>query len=117
MVELFMGAIIELPAEMITAMRQAPMWPGFEAVAHTLLYDGALMQGTQTGKSLPARRWESVTAPALVLDGGASPPWIHAGADALSQLLPSAQRQTLAGQTHAVASDVLAPALRDFLSD
>ena len=112
-----MSAIIELPGEMIAGMRQSPMWPGFEAVAHTLIYDGAVMQGTQTGRPLPAGRWTSVSAPTLVLHGGESQPWVHAGADALALVLPNAQRQTLAGQTHAVAPEVVAPAIREFFSD
>lgn len=114
MVELFMSAIIEMPGEMIAGMRQSPMWPGFEAVAPTLIYDAAFMQGTQTGKPLAAHRWASVSAPSLVLDGGDSQPWIHAGADAIAQQLPNAQRQTLPGQTHTVAPHVLAPAISRF---
>lgn len=117
MVELFMSAIIEMPGEMIADMRQSPMWPGFEAVAHTLIYDAAFMQGTQTGKPLPAERWTSVNAPALVLDGGDSQPWVHAGADAIAQQLPNAQRQTLPDQTHTVDPDVLGPVVGRFFGD
>ena len=40
MVELFMTTVIGAPGGMVAGMRQSPMWPGFEAVAHTLLYDG-----------------------------------------------------------------------------
>lgn len=117
MVELFMGTVIGLPAEMVAGMRQAPMWPGFEAVAHTLLYDAALMEGTQSGNPLTPGRWAAVSAPTLVLDGGASDRWVHAGADNLAEVLANAQRQSLPGQTHAVAPDVLAPAVREFLAD
>jgi hypothetical protein len=34
--------------------------------------------------------------------------------DALARILPHAERHTLAGQTHDVAADALAPALEDF---
>jgi pimeloyl-ACP methyl ester carboxylesterase len=116
MVELFMATVIGLPDEMVAGMRQSPMWPGFEAVAHTLIYDGVVMEGTQTGKPLPAGRWASVSAPTLVLDGGASDAWMHAAADALADALPNARRHTLEGQTHAVEPAVLAPMVREFLS-
>ncbi|HEY2789001.1 MAG TPA: hypothetical protein VGI72_06055 [Gaiellales bacterium] len=39
-----------------------------------------------------------------------------AGADALAAILPDAQRLTLAGQTHDVAAEALAPVLRDLFS-
>jgi pimeloyl-ACP methyl ester carboxylesterase len=117
MVELFMTTVIGLPAEMVGGMRQSPMWDGFEAVAHTLIYDGLIMEGTQAGKPLPAERWAGVNALTLVLDGGASDAWVHAGADDLARVVPSSERRTLEGQTHQVAPDVLAAAVRDFLGE
>jgi pimeloyl-ACP methyl ester carboxylesterase len=114
MVELFMTTVIGVPDEMVDGMRQSPMWPGFEAVAHTLVHDGVVMEGTQRGQPLPAGRWASVDVPTLVVDGGASESWMHAAADALASTLPNTRRETLAGQTHAVEPNVLAPVLRDF---
>jgi hypothetical protein len=58
-----------------------------------------------------ADRWTKVTVPVLVIAGGASAAWMHNGADALSSVLPSATRQTLEGQTHLFAPEVLAPVL------
>jgi pimeloyl-ACP methyl ester carboxylesterase len=117
MVELFMTTVIGLPGEMVAGMRQSPMWGGFEAVAHTLVYDGIIMEGTQTGGPLPAERWASVNTSTLVIDGGASEPWVHAGADELARILSNSQRRTLEGQTHQVAPDVLAEAIREFLNE
>ena len=114
MVELFMTTVIGMPGQMVAGMRQAPMWPGFEAVAHTLIYDGLLMEGTQTGRPIPAERWASVAVPTLVLDGGDSDAWIHHAADSLADMLADAQRNTLEGQTHTVAPEILAPAIREF---
>jgi len=115
MVELFMTTVIGMPGEMVAGMRQSPMWAGFEAAAHTLLYDGAFMEGTQRGKPLETGRWSGVEAPTLVVDGGDSQPWIHFAADALARELGHSERLTLAGQSHTVAPDVLASALRGFL--
>jgi hypothetical protein len=90
------------------------MWPSLEALAPTLLYDGLIMGEAMSGSAAPLRRWAAVDVPTLVMDGGASPEWMHHGADALAAILPAASRRTLAGQTHAVDPAVLAPALADF---
>ena len=110
-VEYFLSTGLGMPAEMVAEMRREPVWQGFEAVAHTLVYDTTLMEGQDT---LLAERVPTVTAPVLLLDGGASPPWAAAAAKALAGILPHAERRTLAGQTHDVAPDALAPALEDF---
>jgi len=115
-VELFLTGPAEVPAEFVARMRQAPIWPAFEAVAHTLAYDAAFMEGAQLGGPLPAGRWESVTMPTLVVDGGASPEYIHGGAQAIADLLPDARRSTLEGQTHEVDPEVLAPVLAEFFA-
>jgi hypothetical protein len=38
-VEYFLTAAVGLPPEFVAPMREAPMWPGMEEVAHTLAYD------------------------------------------------------------------------------
>jgi len=115
-VELSLTGPAEVPAEFVAQMRQAPIWSAFEAVAHTLAYDAAFMEGTQLGKPLPAGRWDSVTAPTLVVDGEASPEYMHSGARAIADLLPDARRSTLEGQTHEVDPEVLAPVLAGFFA-
>ena len=115
-VEYFLTKAAGVPAEAVAPMREAPIWPAFEAVAHTLAYDAAVMGDTMSDDASPLERWASVTVPALVMDGGASPEWVHRGAQALSDVLPDAQRRTLEGQTHDVAPEVLAPALKEFFA-
>ena len=110
-VEYFLSTGLGMPAEMVAEMRGEPVWQGFEAVAHTLVYDTTLMEGQDT---LLAERAPTVTAPVLLLDGGASPPWAAAAVKALAGILPHGERRTLAGQTHEVAPDALAPALEAF---
>lgn len=113
-VEYFMTDAVSVPADMVAQMRQTPMWPAMEAVAHTLPYDGAIMGDTMSGKPLPDSRWPSVTIPTLVMDGGDSPAWMRHAAQSLANILPAAQRRTLPGQTHAVTPEVLAPILTEF---
>jgi hypothetical protein len=113
-VELFMSAAVGVPADIIAQMRQSPMWAGMEKVAHTLAYDGIIMGDNMAGHALQARQWASATMPTLVMDGGASPAWAHSATQALTDVLPNAQRRTLAGQAHDVNPALLAPILIDF---
>lgn len=115
-VELFMTKAAGLPAEYLGGMREAPFWPVMEGIAHTIAYDGAIMGDTMSGDPAPLKKWASVAVPTLVADGGASEAYMHNAADALAAVLPNAQRVTLDGQTHQVAPDAVAPALRDFLA-
>lgn len=109
-VELFLTQGVGVPAEVVAQMRHAPMWPGFEEVAHTLPYDGALME---VGGALPAR-WADIAVPALVADGGNGEPWMHTAADALASKLQNATRTTIPDQDHGVEATAIAPALRRF---
>lgn len=116
-VEYFMTAAVGMPAEAVAPMRNTPMMPALEAVAHTLPYDGAIMGDTQSGSTAPLKRWSSLELPTLVMDGGASPAWQRDAVQALVDVLPHAQRRTLEGQTHGVAPEVLAPVFEDFFTD
>jgi alpha-beta hydrolase superfamily lysophospholipase len=107
---LFM-ATVGLPPEAIEGMRRAPMWAGMEAIAPTLLYDAAVM-GDST---VPAGLGSAVRIPTLVLTGGDTGAWADDAAAALTAALPAGEHRVLEGQTHAVAWDVLAPALREHL--
>lgn len=110
----FMTDAVGVPAEMVAQMRESPMWPGLEAVAHTLAYDGIIMADTMRGKPLPRDKWTSVAVSTLVMDGGASPVFMHHGAQELVSILPNAQRRTLEGQGHGPSDEVLAPVLQEF---
>ena len=116
----FMTDAVGVPAEFVDGMKKSPMWAAMERTAHTLAYDGRLMGDTQAGKPLPAERWKTAKAPALVLSGGASEPWLHAAAEALAALLPDAEHRVLEGLDHAaavMAAEKLVPVLAEFLAD
>jgi pimeloyl-ACP methyl ester carboxylesterase len=108
--ELFLARVVGLPAAAIANMKRAPMWRGLEALAHTLSYD---VRFTAAAPALLSRA-TSVSRPVLVLAGGASPGWMHAGARELTRALPNAQLRTLEKQTHDVDPAVLAAALMEF---
>lgn len=112
----FMTVGVGVPTEVVEQMRQAPMWPGMEALAHTIAYDGRVMGDQMGGGPLPPEWADAVRLPTLLLDGGASPPWQRHAVDALAALLPGAERITLEGQEHGPPPDVLAPPLEAFLA-
>ena len=105
-----------VPPDVVASMRSDPSWASFEAVAHTLAYDGSIMAGLMSGSAAPLERWSSLEVPTLVLDGGSSPPWQRNAVGALVARLPHAERRTLVGQGHGPADDVLAPVLLDFFA-
>jgi hypothetical protein len=94
-------------------MKQSPMWPGLEALAHTLSYDVRL--AAAAGEIV--KRAPAVQAPVLVLSGAASPPWMQEGSRALAGALSRGRHRMLEGQTHDVDPALLARALREFLGD
>jgi pimeloyl-ACP methyl ester carboxylesterase len=115
-VKLFLKSV-GAPAFFIALMRLMPMWSKLKAIAHTLLYDGAIVRDNQRGKALPANRWPSVTVPTLVTDGGKSPAWMRRANQSLAASLPSAQYRTLEGQTHMLKPKAHAPMLVEFFKD
>jgi pimeloyl-ACP methyl ester carboxylesterase len=101
---------VGMPPEAIAGMRQAPMWPQFEAVAPTLAYDGAVLGNGV----VPVERAATITIPTLVMAGGATFPFMHDTAQRLEKAIPKAHYRVLPDQTHDVAADVMAPALIEF---
>ena len=106
-----------VPVEALAEIRASRWWPGHEAIAHTTAYDVRVMGESMGGSSAPLRRFASVAMPTLVVDGGASPSWQHAGADAIAEILPDARRETLPGQGHSPAPELLAPVLTRFFTE
>lgn len=110
-VALFM-AVVGTTAEGIEAMRHAPTWPQLEAIAPTLAYDHTAILGKDG--SVPIERVAHVRVPTLVMNGGASYPFMFETARTLSKAIPHAQLRILEGQGHGPAEGVLAPALKEF---
>lgn len=109
-VEFFMANVVGMPAEFVAQARSQPWWGATEALAHTLAYDATIMGDY----SVPVDRAELVTAPTLVIAGGASFPFMHETAKALANALPNGEVRTLEGQSHDVAPQMIAPALKEF---
>jgi pimeloyl-ACP methyl ester carboxylesterase len=118
--ELFMR-VAGASDEMIAGARNSPMWPGLEAIAHTLAYDAACMGDGQP----PTARLARITRPTLVANGGASSDSFVGGggeffekaADAIAASIPQVKRETVEGQTHMVDPKALAPVLERFFRE
>jgi hypothetical protein len=106
--------LVGTPADRVDGMRQAPFWPGMEAIAPTLAYDHAGVMGETW--SAPTGLAARVSVPALVMAGDAGLPFMPGAARALSQAMPQGRLRMLAGQTHEVSPDVLAPVLVEFFT-
>jgi pimeloyl-ACP methyl ester carboxylesterase len=109
-VEYFMTKVVGLPPEFVAEARKAPWWQTQEALAHTLAYDATIMGD----HSLPVERAAAVTAPTLVIAGGASFPFMRETARALAEVIPEGRCRIVEGQEHNVAPEALAPVLEEF---
>jgi pimeloyl-ACP methyl ester carboxylesterase len=105
----FMANGPRIPAEVIAGMRTQPFWPGFEAIAHTLIYDNTI-----GGDRSVLQRASGVSVPTLVMAGGDTLQVLKDAGHALAEAVPGAAERTLEGQTHQVDVAALAPVLIDF---
>jgi pimeloyl-ACP methyl ester carboxylesterase len=106
-VQRFLIEAVELRPDVVAMIRASPLWPPMEALAPTLRYDLALLNGGL----IPAARLARIGVPTLFIDGAASPGWARASVQAAASLVPGARQLSLDGQDHNVADSVLAPLL------
>lgn len=95
----------------LKALQRMPMWKGLERIAPTLAYDSQVMG---KGHALPASLLARVATPTLVMHGEKGAPFIREAAIRISQTIPGARLETLAGQSHGVAPKAVAPRLEAF---
>ncbi len=105
---------IGMPQEMVDRMSRDE---GVVAMAHTLAYDSEIMGDISRGGAIPTDLASTVTVPALVLCGGASPAWMIDVGRQVADVLPNGQLGVLEGQEHSAAPEVLAPVLVEFFSN
>ncbi|MGH3244104.1 MAG: alpha/beta fold hydrolase [Spirillospora sp.] len=114
-VALFMTATAGVPEDAVAEMRQSDFWPGLEAIAPTIAYDGRIVGDTMSGRPLRTELWDRVSVPVLVLHGDGTWPALTAGAKAVAAHLPTATLRAVPGENHSTTADVLAPVLREFI--
>lgn len=98
---------IGVPSEVIEGMRESPVWPALEALAHTLVYD-TVIAGTVPDLA-------AVTCPTLVIDSAGSDGRLTGWSQRVATQLPDATHRSLAGGWHGVEPGDLARALADWL--
>jgi pimeloyl-ACP methyl ester carboxylesterase len=109
----FMGTMVRVPAPVVVMMPLMPwIWRKLKAVAHTLPYDAAVMNGFK----VPTTRLASITIPILAMHGSKTDVRLQKAARAVADAIPGAQHVTLAGQTHNVSAAALAPAVMQFFA-
>ena len=103
--------LVGMPEEQVEGMHQHPMWPLWESVGLTLVYDAVAMG---EDASIPTKRAALLTMPALVLNGSESFPFMSNTAKTLAAAMPEGEHLILQGQTHELSVQALAPALIKF---
>lgn len=108
----FFLSAIGTPPQALEEMKRSPQWQSMAKTDFTLAYDYAVLGDGQVPESV-----KQIRVPTLVMIGEKSLPFMPAAADRLAKLIPNAQRQTLAGQSHQAAPDVVVPLLTEFFGE
>lgn len=112
-VKYFMRSMVGVPAPIVVMMPLMPwIWRRMKALAHTLPYDAAIMDGFK----VPAARLASIEVPTLAVHGSKSDARLQKATRAVADAVPGARRLSLPEQTHNVNPTVLAPAVVGFLT-
>ncbi len=98
-----------MPPEWFEAMRTGPHWPLFERMAPALEADAEALVWTQSAPR--AQLWASVIAPAVVLLGTSTFPFMADAADSIVAALPHAERAEVPGHDHGWEPDAMAAVL------
>ena len=106
--ELFMRVAGSTEADIARA-RTVQAWPSLLALAPTLAYDAACL-----GAGHPPPRLAEVRCRTLVLTG--DNPFFHPAAEAIADLIPTADRRTMPNQGHVADPATLAPVLAMFFA-
>lgn len=110
-VEYFQQRVVGIPEPIVAQLRHAPFRPALEAMAHTLVYEAAIID---YGAAAPAFAGK-VRQPVLAIAGGASPPVMRDVAEQLGRSLPAGRSFTLERATHDIDPALLGPLLLRFL--
>jgi hypothetical protein len=120
MLELFMR-LTGGPDANLAADKQHPLWVSSVALAHTLVKDAEVLNGYK----IPTDRLARITQSVLVItEGPITEPQMAAlptdffdrAAKAITAAIPHTERQTLDGQNHVVAPELMARVLKTFFN-
>lgn len=109
--------LLGTPPEELQQFSSTPVYPLFVNVAPTLAYDAAIL-GAES--DVPVEVARQVTQPVLLMHGDAETPYLdsmRATVETLAGIMPRAETRVLAGQTHFVEAEALAPVLVGYFRD
>lgn len=106
--EYFLSAV-GMPAAALDTMKRSPEWPAIQKIDFTLAYDYLVL-----GNGAVPNEVKNVRVPTLVMNGEKSLSFMGPTTQRLAELIPSAERKVLPGQTHQAAPEVVAPLLIQF---
>jgi pimeloyl-ACP methyl ester carboxylesterase len=109
---LFIVEAVGMPVEEFDGLVRSPMWPTFEAMAHTLAYDAIVLGDSAVPEELLAR----VPVPTIAFASSASPEWLHGGAQATGKLVPGAEYRQVDGVFHDAPPEIVGPILTEFFA-
>jgi pimeloyl-ACP methyl ester carboxylesterase len=110
-VELYQTKGVRMPPSVVAQIRESPFRPHLEAIAHTLVYDAAIVGDL----SLPTELIASIATPALVLYGKGTSPFMRAAAAAVADALPGGRLSELPSEGHGIDPEATAPAVAEFV--
>jgi len=108
--------MVGVPEPVLAGLRRSPAWSESTDLIHTWPREMRAVEALPGDLGVLA----GITAPALVLVGGASPEHLRVSSCAVAAALPTATAVQLEGQGHSAlvtAPDVVAAAIRDGLGD
>jgi pimeloyl-ACP methyl ester carboxylesterase len=107
-VEAFQLKAIGLPAETVAQIRQAPFFPGLEAMAHTLVYDLTITNDQAIA---------TAQVPTLVLSGSETWAKLTAAAETVAARTGGRHDVLPGGAHHTIEPEVVAPVLAEWFTD
>ncbi|MEU1372464.1 alpha/beta hydrolase [Streptomyces triculaminicus] len=112
-VALFLKVDIGFGEESIERFREHPVWPSFEAVAPTVIYDSVI---SDDSTEVPLGLLPRIAVPTLVIGGDDSPEWMLAPCRALAAGIPRGRFVSMPSEGHLFNQKLGAPLLAEFFT-
>lgn len=106
--------LLDVPRPIVAVLPVLPMWKRLSAAADTLPHDIEIVSPYREGRPLADGHFAPVTARTLLMAGGKSPTHMQQAPVLIAHQIEGATTAVLAGQTHEVKAEVLAPVLVEF---
>ena len=110
-VEYFQSHLVGIPDEVVAQLRRAPFRPALESMAHTLVYEAAILGDGL----LPRELAGAIPTPVLAIVGAATTPFMIETAHVLAEAAPAGRSAVLEGQGHDIDPEAVGPVIEEFL--